>query len=116
MGAFTKAPSKPKNSSKYTSRCRKPRCRNCHDHPVTKARAKVKGSRKHNAFEVPDFFLKSDCGPYDQACVSDDGSEDDAGARVATKAAGGNNIFCLGGSGGDDECEDGKRVFVEGVL
>ncbi|KAK8923517.1 hypothetical protein KSP39_PZI019297 [Platanthera zijinensis] len=112
MGVFTKAPSKPTNSSRYTSRCRKPGCGNCHRRPASKALAKIKGSRKHSTVEVSDFFLKSDCSPYNEECVLEDDSELDGDD---SEVDAGEDICCSGGSGGDD-CEDGGWVLVERLI
>ncbi|KAK1432716.1 hypothetical protein QVD17_09614 [Tagetes erecta] len=46
MGLFAKVPTKPTNRSKFTGKCRKPRCNGCHLHPVCKSRAKAKGTMK----------------------------------------------------------------------
>lgn len=42
----TKVAPKPTNHSRYTSRCRRPRCNGCHSHPVQKALLKTKGKNK----------------------------------------------------------------------
>ncbi|GJR32873.1 hypothetical protein Tco_1109105 [Tanacetum coccineum] len=43
MGVFAKVPTKPTNQSKFTGKCRKPRCNGCHIHPACKAKDKAKG-------------------------------------------------------------------------
>ncbi|OAY86023.1 hypothetical protein ACMD2_09191 [Ananas comosus] len=44
---FTRAPAKPTNHSRYTSRCGgQPRCRGCHHRPADKARSKTKRAHK----------------------------------------------------------------------
>ncbi|CAK7328217.1 unnamed protein product [Dovyalis caffra] len=41
-GLFTKVPSKPTNHSKFTGKCSKPRCIECHVHPTRKSKEKTK--------------------------------------------------------------------------
>ncbi|XP_073013834.1 uncharacterized protein [Typha latifolia] len=43
---------KPTNSSKFTGKCRKARCRSCHYHPVSKSRDKAKGEYKLKSCDV----------------------------------------------------------------
>ncbi|EAY97407.1 uncharacterized protein [Oryza sativa Japonica Group] len=50
--AVVAAPSKPTNASRITGKCRRPRCRGCHDHPADKARDKAKGAHKLRACDV----------------------------------------------------------------
>ncbi|XVE84090.1 hypothetical protein DITRI_Ditri16bG0141400 [Diplodiscus trichospermus] len=45
-GLFTKVPAKPTNHSKFTGRCGRPRCQECHMHPACKAKVKAKGTHK----------------------------------------------------------------------
>lgn len=51
-GEHTRVISKPTNHSKYTGKCRKPRCLECHSHPVTKSRDKAKGAYKLKSCNV----------------------------------------------------------------
>ncbi|GMH06813.1 hypothetical protein Nepgr_008653 [Nepenthes gracilis] len=51
-GIYTRVPSKPTNHSKYTGKCRRPRCPGCHDHPVSKSRVKAKGKQKLDSRDV----------------------------------------------------------------
>ncbi|KAL8132491.1 uncharacterized protein LOC141714094 [Apium graveolens] len=45
-GLFTKVTSKPTNHSKFTGRCGKPKCSDCHVQPACKSKDKAKGSQK----------------------------------------------------------------------
>lgn len=109
MGAFTKAPSKPTNSSRYTSRCRVPRCGNCHDHPVNKARAKTKGNHRHRD-EISDFYVKGD------RRMSREGGDVKYESGDSGGADGGEEVICqVGGVGGGVGGEDEEWVLVEGV-
>ncbi|KAL3640070.1 hypothetical protein CASFOL_015038 [Castilleja foliolosa] len=45
-GLFTKAPSKPTNHSKFTSKCGRPKCNDCHIEPSCKSKEKAKGTHK----------------------------------------------------------------------
>ncbi|KAM0940794.1 hypothetical protein DsansV1_C18g0154011 [Dioscorea sansibarensis] len=51
-GEHTRVISKPTNHSKYTGKCRKARCLECHSHPVTKSRDKAKGAYKLKSCNV----------------------------------------------------------------
>ncbi|KAJ0972835.1 hypothetical protein J5N97_020794 [Dioscorea zingiberensis] len=51
-GQYTRVVSKPTNHSKYTGKCRKVRCLECHSHPVTKSRDKAKGAYKLKSCDV----------------------------------------------------------------
>ncbi|KAM5581844.1 hypothetical protein ABKV19_010871 [Rosa sericea] len=51
-GLFTKVPNKPNNHSKYTSKCTKPRCTECHIHPASKSKDKTKGNQKLKSSDV----------------------------------------------------------------
>ncbi|XP_042456832.1 uncharacterized protein LOC122041265 [Zingiber officinale] len=84
----TKVPPKPTNHSRYTSRCRRPRCTGCHSHPVQKARLKTKGKNKDrdqklvsSALTGPvsgllDLLTDRDWDSYD-----DDGNDDNESCR-----------------------------------
>jgi hypothetical protein len=43
---------KPTNGSRFTGKCKKPRCKSCHYHPVTKSKDKTKGSYKLKSCDV----------------------------------------------------------------
>ncbi|KAK4417847.1 hypothetical protein Salat_2197400 [Sesamum alatum] len=45
-GLFTKVSTKPTNHSKFTGKCGRPMCRDCHSHPVSKSKDKAKGAQK----------------------------------------------------------------------
>ncbi|XAR51952.1 hypothetical protein NMG60_11006764 [Bertholletia excelsa] len=45
-GLFTRVSAKPTNHSKFTGKCARPRCSDCHIHPATKSRDKAKGTQK----------------------------------------------------------------------
>ncbi|XP_010441227.1 PREDICTED: uncharacterized protein LOC104724435 [Camelina sativa] len=51
-GLFTKVSSKPTNHSKFTGKCGQARCLECHMHPITKSKAKTKGSSKVRSNDV----------------------------------------------------------------
>jgi hypothetical protein len=51
-GLFTKVSSKPTNHSKFTGKCGKPRCLECHLQPCCKAKHKTKGSHKVKSQDV----------------------------------------------------------------
>ncbi|EFH46944.1 hypothetical protein ARALYDRAFT_493913, partial [Arabidopsis lyrata subsp. lyrata] len=51
-GLFTKVTSKPTNHSKFTGKCGQARCLDCHMHPITKSKAKTKGSSKVRSNDV----------------------------------------------------------------
>ncbi|XP_010450629.1 PREDICTED: uncharacterized protein LOC104732747 [Camelina sativa] len=51
-GLFTKVSSKPTNHSKFTGKCGQARCLECHMHPITKSKAKTKGSSKVRSSDV----------------------------------------------------------------
>ncbi|OMO69104.1 hypothetical protein COLO4_29257 [Corchorus olitorius] len=50
-GVFTKVPMKPTNHSKFTGRCGRARCLECHMHPACKSKEKAKGSHKVLSFK-----------------------------------------------------------------
>ncbi|KAI0492672.1 hypothetical protein KFK09_026948 [Dendrobium nobile] len=127
MGIFSKVPSKPTNSSKYTSRCRVPRCGNCHDHPVNKARIKTKGNHRHKD-EISDFYLKGGRNRAHEACEgsydSDDSGESDGGEELVCQVGGGGGagdceegewVLCQGSGVVGGDCEHGEWLLVEGV-
>lgn len=43
---------KPTNGSRFTGKCKKPRCKSCHYHPVTKSKDKAKGAYKLKSCDV----------------------------------------------------------------
>ncbi|PIN17818.1 hypothetical protein CDL12_09522 [Handroanthus impetiginosus] len=45
-GLFTKVSSKPTNHSKFTGKCGRAKCHDCHIHPACKSKDKVKGAHK----------------------------------------------------------------------
>ncbi|CAB4275374.1 unnamed protein product [Prunus armeniaca] len=51
-GLFTKVATKPTNHSKFTGKCGKPRCTECHIHPASKAKDKTKGNHKLKSSDV----------------------------------------------------------------
>ncbi|CAN6575062.1 unnamed protein product [Malus baccata var. baccata] len=51
-GLFAKVPTKPTNHSKFTGKCGKPKCTECHIHPASKAKDKTKGNRKLKSSDV----------------------------------------------------------------
>ncbi|PIA30420.1 hypothetical protein AQUCO_05600104v1 [Aquilegia coerulea] len=51
-GMYTKVSRKPTNHSKYTGKCGKAKCEECHTHPVCKSKAKAKGTQKINSSDV----------------------------------------------------------------
>ncbi|KAF5199793.1 Histone-lysine n-methyltransferase trithorax-like protein [Thalictrum thalictroides] len=51
-GLFTKVSSKPTNHSKFTGKCGKSKCFECHSHPSCKSKDKGKGSYKIRSTDV----------------------------------------------------------------
>ncbi|KAK8490167.1 hypothetical protein V6N13_003349 [Hibiscus sabdariffa] len=51
-GVFTKVPAKPTNHSKFTGRCGRPRCLECHMHPACKSKDKTKGGHKFRSNDM----------------------------------------------------------------
>ncbi|KAL6288183.1 hypothetical protein ACE6H2_012573 [Prunus campanulata] len=51
-GLFTKVATKPTNHSKFTGKCGKPRCTECHIHPASKTKDKTKGNHKLKSSDV----------------------------------------------------------------
>ncbi|WOL14361.1 hypothetical protein Cni_G23141 [Canna indica] len=51
-GVFARAPAKPTNHSKYTAKCRRAKCRDCHSAPASKSRDKAKGAHKLRSCDV----------------------------------------------------------------
>ncbi|XP_010912896.2 uncharacterized protein [Elaeis guineensis] len=49
---YTKVSSKPTNHSKFTGKCRRARCQECHSHPISKSRSKAKGTYKLKGCDV----------------------------------------------------------------
>lgn len=49
FGVFAKVPSKPTNHSRFTGKCGRSKCSNCHVSPATKSADKSKGRRKLQA-------------------------------------------------------------------
>ncbi|KAH6758563.1 histone-lysine N-methyltransferase trithorax-like protein [Perilla frutescens var. hirtella] len=45
-GLFAKVSSKPTNHSKFTGKCGRSKCYDCHIHPASKSKDKVKGAQK----------------------------------------------------------------------
>lgn len=45
-GLFTKVPQRPTNHSKFTGKCGRARCVDCHMHPAFKSKDKTKGNHK----------------------------------------------------------------------
>ncbi|XVF60136.1 hypothetical protein PTKIN_Ptkin08bG0019700 [Pterospermum kingtungense] len=45
-GLFSNVPSKPSNHSKFTGKCGRPQCLECHLNPVSKSKNKTKGTQK----------------------------------------------------------------------
>ncbi|XVF60134.1 hypothetical protein PTKIN_Ptkin08bG0019500 [Pterospermum kingtungense] len=45
-GLFSNVPSKPSNHSKFTGKCGRPQCLECHMNPVSKSKNKTKGTQK----------------------------------------------------------------------
>ncbi|MFS7970399.1 hypothetical protein Hanom_Chr09g00820541 [Helianthus anomalus] len=62
MGLFAKVPTKPTNHSKFTGKCRKPRCNGCHLHPVCKSKAKAKGAMKIRSIDHENDLAKYSFG------------------------------------------------------
>ncbi|XP_020571960.1 uncharacterized protein LOC110018842 [Phalaenopsis equestris] len=110
MGQFTKAPSKPTNKSKFTGRCKLPRCGLCHAHPVNKAMAKIKGNHRHKD-EISDFYLKGDRRRSEE--TGEVNYDSDGGVGLDDRE----ELICQvdGGGGGGGCCEDEEWVLVEGV-
>ncbi|MED6164155.1 hypothetical protein PIB30_086961 [Stylosanthes scabra] len=52
--AFMKVPSKPTNHSKFTGKCRTPRCNGHHLHLACKSKDKTKGTQKDKNWWVMD--------------------------------------------------------------
>ncbi|PKA66095.1 hypothetical protein AXF42_Ash018384 [Apostasia shenzhenica] len=113
-GPFARAQRKPTNHSKFTGRCRHPRCVNCHLHPVTKSKGKSKGTHKHRD-EISSIFLKGDlyCSDEEGEPVSfvDDDDDDDDGS-----GGGGGGLPRAGGAGlaAVDCCESDRRDYCRG--
>ncbi|GFP94084.1 hypothetical protein PHJA_001552800 [Phtheirospermum japonicum] len=61
-GLFTKAPSKPTNHSKFTSKYGRPKCRDCHIEPACKSKDKAKGTHKTRSTPL-DIGLITAVGP-----------------------------------------------------
>ncbi|KAI8028744.1 hypothetical protein LOK49_LG01G04128 [Camellia lanceoleosa] len=51
-GLFTKVSTKPTNHSKFTGKCTRPRCVECHLHPGSKSKDKAKGTHKLRSGDV----------------------------------------------------------------
>ncbi|KAM7268630.1 hypothetical protein ACFE04_010796 [Oxalis oulophora] len=51
-GFFSKVSSKPTNHSKFTGKCRIPRCEMCHERPSSKSKDKTKGCHKVKSFDL----------------------------------------------------------------
>ncbi|KAI3408992.1 uncharacterized protein J3R85_019869 [Psidium guajava] len=51
-GLFAKVPSRPTNHSKFTGKCTRPRCTDCHLHPACKSKDKTKGNNKNKSFNA----------------------------------------------------------------
>ncbi|CAH2047935.1 unnamed protein product [Thlaspi arvense] len=49
FGEFVKVPSKPTNHSKFTGKCDRSKCINCHVSPATRSADKSKGRRNQQA-------------------------------------------------------------------
>ncbi|XP_047949027.1 uncharacterized protein LOC125194853 [Salvia hispanica] len=45
-GLFAKVPTKPTNHSKFTGKCGRSMCRECHSNPACKSKDKAKGAQK----------------------------------------------------------------------
>ncbi|RWR72105.1 B3 DNA binding domain-containing protein [Cinnamomum micranthum f. kanehirae] len=50
--SYSKVSSKPTNHSKFTGKCARPRCMECHTLPVCKSRDKAKGAQKLRSCDV----------------------------------------------------------------
>ncbi|KAL3640071.1 hypothetical protein CASFOL_015039 [Castilleja foliolosa] len=61
-GIFTKAPSKPTNHSKFTGKCGRPKCNDCHIEPSSKSKDKAKGTHKSRT-TPSDLGLMAAVGP-----------------------------------------------------
>ncbi|XP_076910752.1 uncharacterized protein LOC143568483 [Bidens hawaiensis] len=80
MGLFAKVPTKPTNRSKFTGKCRKPRCNGCHLHPVCKSKAKTKGAMKLRSIDHENQLTKYSFGISATgvlAYLADDGNDYD---------------------------------------
>ncbi|KAM7268209.1 hypothetical protein ACFE04_010375 [Oxalis oulophora] len=51
-GFFSKVSSKPTNHSKFTGKCKIPRCETCHARPCSKSKDKSKGCHKFKSFDL----------------------------------------------------------------
>ncbi|KAG0485836.1 hypothetical protein HPP92_009915 [Vanilla planifolia] len=109
-GNFVKAPSKPTNRSRFTSRCSRPRCHLCHDHPVNKSRAKTKGMHKHSErySSLLEEGYRIVLETREPIYVSDDGGEE----TEAEGASHGVEPAAVDRSDGGAS-EDGEWVMVE---
>lgn len=79
MGVFAKVPTKPTNQSKFTGKCRKPRCNGCHIHPAYKAKDKAKGTMKIRSLDDEKELTKYSSGTSATgvlAYLADDGGYD----------------------------------------
>nr|VDD29608.1 unnamed protein product [Brassica oleracea] len=70
FGVFTKVPSKPTNHSKFTGRCERSKCSDCHASPAKKSANKSKGRRKEQAMaswteDKPHCLVRSDLSGED---------------------------------------------------
>ncbi|KAJ4872389.1 Uncharacterized protein Rs2_45942 [Raphanus sativus] len=63
FGVFAKVPSKPTNHSKFTGKCERSKCSDCHVSPAKKSANKSKGGRKEQAMAWSEDKL--DCLVYD---------------------------------------------------
>ncbi|KAG0485837.1 hypothetical protein HPP92_009916 [Vanilla planifolia] len=114
-GVYAKAPSKPTNRSRYTSRCSRPGCRGCHQHPVNKSRAKTKGMHKHKEPDVA--LLDEGYRIAMEACEpglfsDDDGRLDDGETAAEERSHGFEPVTEDRGDGGRRDL-DGEWVMVE---
>ncbi|XWS44074.1 hypothetical protein CRYUN_Cryun15aG0013800 [Craigia yunnanensis] len=81
-GLFTKVPVKPTNHSKFTGRCGRPRCLECHMHPACKAKDKTKGTHKSGSCDMTTNYKMVtwrvvDGRPGLKFSGNDDGDDDD---------------------------------------
>ncbi|KAI4387719.1 hypothetical protein MLD38_000130 [Melastoma candidum] len=51
-GLFVKVPTRPTNHSKFTGKCSRARCLDCHLHPAHKSKDKTKGSNKIKSLDI----------------------------------------------------------------
>ncbi|XP_010248805.1 PREDICTED: uncharacterized protein LOC104591601 [Nelumbo nucifera] len=51
-GIYTRVSSKPTNHSKFTGKCGRPKCEECHIHPAGKSKDKAKGTQKLRSSDV----------------------------------------------------------------